>query len=59
MSPLELIGGVIALGLMGGGLKLYQMNRKRSELSLRIIDETPKKKTVSKRKKTRRPRKKK
>ena len=48
MSPLELIGGVIALGLMGGGLKLYQMNRKRpvrmeQPSSSRIIDETPKK----------------
>lgn len=55
MSPLEIIGGVIAFGLMGGGLKLHQMNRKKSvrmeQPSLpRIIDETPKK-TVSKRKK--------
>ncbi len=46
MSPLELIGGVIALGLMGAGLKLHQMNRKRSVKveqppSPRIIDETP------------------
>ncbi len=46
MSPLELIGGVIALGLVAGGLKLYQMNRKgparmKQPPSLRIIDETP------------------
>jgi hypothetical protein len=43
MSPLEAIGGIIALGLMGGGLKLYLMNRKKPEIkqppSPRIIDE--------------------
>ncbi len=68
MSPLELIGGVIALGLMGAGLRLYQINRKRpvkieQPPSPRIIDEAsvPKKTTSAKpkRKKAGRSRKKK
>jgi len=45
MGPLEVIGGIIALGLMGGGLKLYQIGRKRPEKKIeqppspRVIDE--------------------
>ena len=47
MNPVEAIGAIVALGLMGGGFKLYQMNRKKSMKieqppSPRIIDETPK-----------------
>lgn len=47
VSPLEAIGAIVALGLMGGGLKLYQMNRKKSMKieqppSPRIIDEETK-----------------
>ena len=73
MGPLEVIGGIIALGLMGGGLKLYQIGRKRSEKKIeqtpspRVIEEdkvvepepVTAKKTTPKRKKARRSRKKK